>query len=106
VLNRSVDDGRHGPLLGLTENFLKHEKFIRSDRRDCGFSRGISMSCNTQDMSEIYFFKPHRSRWNPFYRDCLLKSAAALNRETTVIKSGTRRFISLFENGFKNLSLT
>jgi len=38
VWNLGFNNGRYEPSLGWTENSLKHEKFEKSDRTDCGFS--------------------------------------------------------------------
>ena len=53
--NLSLNMGRHERSLGWTENLLKHAKFKRFDPTDYCFTISAWKSCNTQEMSEIYF---------------------------------------------------
>ena len=55
VLNLGFNNGRYEPSLGWTKNSLKHEKFERSDRTDCGFSISTWIFRSPQEISEIYF---------------------------------------------------
>ena len=68
VFNLGVDNGRHGPSLRGNENSLKHEKFKRSDRTDCGFNiRKECLATHKKCTKSI-----SRARWpDRFHRDCL-----------------------------------